>query len=103
MREAIGDLRRVQNAIEKALSESFLRGAHARHFDDINADAENLSGASPATAPFVNGTLACHSQSVRTLSVPKASKVTRIRLKSKKSTSTTQPNPCARQADDESR
>ena len=41
VREAVGDFVRVQDTVDKAIAEFFVRRCDARHFDDVNAHAEN--------------------------------------------------------------
>jgi hypothetical protein len=41
MRETVGDFVRVQDAVDKPLAEFLVRRLDARHFDDVNANAEN--------------------------------------------------------------
>jgi len=41
VREAVGDFVRVQDAVHKAIAKFFVRRRDARHFDDVNADAQN--------------------------------------------------------------
>ena len=41
VRETVGDFVRVQDAVDKPLAEFFVRRGDARHFDDVNANAEN--------------------------------------------------------------
>ena len=41
VRETVGDFVRVQDAVHEPLAEFFVRRRDARHFDDVNANAEN--------------------------------------------------------------
>ena len=44
MRKAVGDLVRQQNPADEAFAKFFMRRRDARHFDDVNAGAQNHVG-----------------------------------------------------------